>query len=101
MIMPKLNLDKSTKPMKIIDRNVSKTIVKMTFEYKNQEYYVEDVILGNLEKEATIFLYEDGNYSDDSTRARLINKAYGNNIISKLPLGSDEIDLLNIEIEYR
>lgn len=73
----------------------------MTLEYKDKIYKVEDVIMCHLEKEVAIFLYEDGNYSDDSTRARLINKTYGQNTISELPLGSHEIDLINIEIEYK
>jgi len=73
----------------------------MIFEYKDKQYNIEDIISHNLEKEVAIFLYEDGNYSDDSTRARLINNAYGENTILELQLGSDEIELKNIEIEYR
>jgi hypothetical protein len=101
MSMPKFDSEKTTKPEKIIDIDFNKTIIKMTLEYKDEIYKVEDVIMCNLEKEVAIFLYKDGNNSDDSTRARLINKTYGNNTISELALGSGEIDLISIEVEYK
>lgn len=80
---------------------INKTIIKLTFEYKNKQYNVEDIILHYLEKETAIFLYEDGNYSDDLTRARLINDKYGKNTIPELLLGSNEIELAKIDIEYK
>jgi hypothetical protein len=101
MSMPKFDSEETTKPGKIIDRDFNKTIIKMTLEYKDKIYKVEDVIMCNLEKEVAVFLYKDGNNSDNSTRARLVNKTYGNNTISELPSGSDEIDLISIEIEYK
>lgn len=101
MSMPKLNSEKADKAMKTIDTDFNKTIIKMTLEYEDKIYKVEDVIMCNLEKEVAIFLYKEGNNSDDSTRARLINKTYGNNTILDLPLGRGEIELINIEIEYK
>jgi len=53
-----------------------------------------------LEEEAAIYLYDDGTYSDDGTRADLIRKQYGESEIPDLPLGSEEIELIKIEIEY-
>jgi hypothetical protein len=101
MSMPKFDSEKTTKPEKIIDIDFNKTIIKMTLEYKDEIYKVEDVIMCNLEEEVALFLYKDGNNSDDSTRARLINKTYGNNTISELALCSGEIDLISIEVEYK
>lgn len=99
--MPKFDSEKTTDTGNIIDKDFNKTIIQMTLEYKDEIYKVEDVIMCNLEKEVAIFLYKDGNNSDDSTRARLINKTYGNNTILDLPLGSGEIELISIEIEYK
>lgn len=101
MSMSILNSDKKVNPEKTIDRDFNKTIIKMTLEYKDEIYKVEDVIMCNLEKEVAIFLYKEGNNSDDSTRARLINKTYGNGTILDLPTGSGEIELISIEIEYK
>lgn len=101
MSMPKFDSEKTTKSENIIDTEFNKTIIKMTLEYKDEIYKVEDVIMCNLEKEVAIFLYKEGNNSDDSTRARLINKTYGNGTISDLPVGSGEIELISIEIEYK
>lgn len=77
-----------------------KTIIKLTFQYKGIEYHVRNILNGYLEKEVAIFLYDDGNYSSDTTRRDLINKTYGENTITELPLGSYEIELIKIEIEY-
>jgi len=79
---------------------MNKTLVKMLFEYKDKQYNIEDIIPDYLEEEVAIYLYDDGNYSDDSTRADLIRKQYRKNEIPNLPLGSEEIELVNIEIEY-
>ncbi|WP_243155991.1 hypothetical protein [Clostridium sp. C2-6-12] len=101
MSMDKFDSEKATKSEKIIGTEFNKTIIKMTLQYKDEIYKVEDVIMCNLEKEVAIFLYKEGNNSDDTTRARLINKTYGNDTILDLPVGSGEIELISIEIEYK
>lgn len=74
-------------------------IIKFIFKYKDKKYKVEDVIPNCLEREKAMFLYRDGNYSDDIYRAGLIRIRYGEEEIPTLPKGSSEIELVNIEIE--
>jgi hypothetical protein len=101
--LPMINISDSSKE-KIIERlqeaEIQKTIINCSFEYKGRVYNVTDILPHYLEEETAIFLYDDGNYSDDETRRNLINKKYGNNTIPKLQLGSQEIELIKINIEY-
>ena len=76
-----------------------KTLIKCKFRYKEKNYNVEDIMPNCLEKEAAIFLYKDGNYSDDIYRAALIRTRYGDDEIPNLPKGSREIELVDINIE--
>jgi len=76
-----------------------KAIIKCIFEYRGKKYKVEDAIPNCLEKETAMLLYKAGNYSDDIYRAGLIRIRYGDEEIPKLPRGSKEIELVNIEIE--
>ncbi len=74
-------------------------IIKCIFKYKDKKYKVEDVIPNCLEREKAMLLYRDGNYSDDIYRAGLIRIRYGEEEIPNLTEGSNEIELVNIEIE--
>ncbi|NRY53867.1 hypothetical protein [Clostridium beijerinckii] len=49
-------------------------------------------------KRKRTILYEQGNYSDDIYRASLIRMRYGDDEIPKLPKGSNEIELVDIDI---
>ena len=83
----------------MIKINKIKAIIKCIFEYRGKKYKVEDAIPNCLQKEKAMLLYKDGNYSDDVYRAGLIRIRYGDEEIPKLPRGSKEIELVNIEIE--
>ena len=74
-------------------------IVNLTYEYKNKKYEVKTEIKDIMDEEQLKYLFEDGNYSDDSTRADLIRNKYGNDAIPELPIDSEEIELINIEFE--
>jgi len=76
-----------------------KILIKCIFRYKGKHYNVEDILPNCLEKERAIFLYKDGNYSDDIYRAALIRIRYGEDEIPNLPKGSKEIELVNIDVE--
>lgn len=79
--------------------NKIKTIIKCIFKYRGKKYKVEDIIPGCLKKEQVISMYKIGNYSDDVYRAGLIRIRYGDEEIPDLPIGSNEIELVNIEID--
>ncbi|MFW2487891.1 hypothetical protein [Clostridium chromiireducens] len=76
-----------------------KTLIKCIFKYKGRHYNVEDIMPSCLEKETAMFLYKDGNYSDDIYRAALIRIRYGDDEIPNLPKGSKEIELVDINVE--
>lgn len=79
--------------------NKIKAVIKCIFKYRGKKYKVEDAIPSCLQKEKAMLSYKEGNYSDDVYRAGLIRIRYGDEEIPKLPRGSKEIELVNIEIE--
>lgn len=76
-----------------------KTLIKCVFRYKEKYYSVEDILPNCLQKETAIFLYKEGNYSDDIYRAALIRIRYGEDEVPDLLEGSKEIELVNIDVE--
>ena len=75
-----------------------RTLIRCIFKYKGKKYDIEDIMPHCLEKESVLFLYEYGNCSDDIYRASLIRIRYGDDEIPKLTEGSNEIELVDIDI---
>jgi hypothetical protein len=81
--------------------NNTKTLIKCRFKYKGKEYSIEEIIPYYLDEESAAYLYKEGSYSDDDHRADLIRIKYGNDAIPNLPVGSAEIELINIKLEHK